>query len=157
MVTLGLAIGANAGIFSVVDTVLLDPLPYAQPDRLVFVAGTAPGTDLPEEFRLSTEFYVQYREQSELLEDVAMYNAFTNSLPGRGPGRARLRCPGPTPNVWPHPGRGADARDGYPHAEDEDRAVLLSHALWTSWFDSDPGVVGRSYESSGREPHRSSA
>jgi hypothetical protein len=48
--TLALAIGANAGIFSVVDTVLLNPLPFPESDRLVYIAGSAPGSDLPEEF-----------------------------------------------------------------------------------------------------------
>ena len=80
VVTLGLGIGANAGIYSVVDRVLLDPLPYADADRLVYIAGSAPGSDLPEEFGVSVEFLVQYREESTLLEDVAMYNSFTNTL-----------------------------------------------------------------------------
>jgi hypothetical protein len=60
--TLGLAIGANAGIFSVVDTVLLNALPFPESDRLVAIAGTAPGSDLPEEFGVGPEFYVQYAE-----------------------------------------------------------------------------------------------
>ena len=66
--TLGLALGANAGIFSIVDAVLLRPLPFPEPDRLVYIGGTAPGSDLPNEFSLSPEFYKQYQEQSKLLE-----------------------------------------------------------------------------------------
>ncbi len=71
VVMLGLAIGANAGIFSVVDTVLLDPLPYADTDRLVYIAASAPGSDFPEEFPVAAEFLLQYREKSELLEVLA--------------------------------------------------------------------------------------
>jgi hypothetical protein len=77
--TLGIALGALAGVFTVVDAVLLDPLPYDEPDRLVAIRGAAPGTELPAEFPLSGEFYLQYRE-SELLADVATYTSYTNSL-----------------------------------------------------------------------------
>ncbi|NIU79775.1 MAG: multidrug ABC transporter substrate-binding protein, partial [Gammaproteobacteria bacterium] len=73
VLTLALAIGANTAIFSVVDAVLLDPLPFPDADRLVSIRGTAPGSDLPEEFGVGTEFYVQYRENATTLADLALY------------------------------------------------------------------------------------
>ena len=145
--TLGLAIGANAGIFSVVDTVLLNPLPYPQADRLVYIAASAPGSDFPEEFVVAAEFYVQYKEQANLLEDVSTYNMFTNTL--RADDRTeRVWMSTPTTSLFntlqvsPILGR-------LPVPEDESRVAVISHTLWTSWFGADPAVIGRSYEMAG--------
>jgi hypothetical protein len=71
--TLAVAIAANAAIFSVVDAVLIDPLAFPSSDRLVAIAASAPGTDMPEEFGPAPEFYVQYREAADLLEDLGMF------------------------------------------------------------------------------------
>src|SRR5688572_22997125 len=78
--TLGLAIGASAAIFTLVDAVLLEPLPYPDPDRLVMLQGSAPGTDVGEEFGLAAEFLIEYQENADLLESVASYNSFTSTL-----------------------------------------------------------------------------
>ena len=58
LTTLSLAIGANAAIFSVVKVVLLEPLPFPNADRLVQIAGTAPGTDQPPEFGVVTTWFL---------------------------------------------------------------------------------------------------
>ena len=71
--TLALAIGAVAGMFDVVNTVLLRPLPFSSPDRLVSIQGTAPGSDLPERFDPGLEFYLHYKESSKLLDGIAVF------------------------------------------------------------------------------------
>jgi predicted permease len=145
--TLALAIGANAGIFSVVDTVLLSALPYADADRLVYIAATAPGTDLPEEFGVSREFLVQYGEESRLLEDISSYNSFTSTF--RTADRVeRILMSAPTPSLFSTLG-GTPIHGRLPVPEDEDRVVVISHRLWTDWFGADPSVIGRSYSVSG--------
>src|SRR5690606_28852333 len=72
VVTLALAIGANTAIFSVVDAVLLDPLDFPEPDRLITINARAPGTDLPEEFGPGGEFFVEYGENARTIEDIGL-------------------------------------------------------------------------------------
>ena len=141
--TLGLALGANAGIFSIVDAVLLRPLPFPQPERLVYIGGTAPGSDLPDEFDLPLEFFLQYRDQSSLLQGLAPYDDFTNTLRvGDRAERVRMAVSTaalfPTLGVSPMLGRA-------PVAEDEDRVAVLSYGLWQGWFGGDSAVIGRTY------------
>jgi predicted permease len=146
--TLGLAIGASAAIFALVESILLTPLPYSDPDRLVMLRGSAPGTDVGEDFGLSTEFLLEYQENADLLDGVASYNTFTSTL--RTDERVdRVLMSSPTPSLFtmfgvqPQIGR-------LPVAEDLDGVALLSHDLWLEWFDGDPSVLGRSYSIAGR-------
>jgi predicted permease len=145
--TLGLAIGVNAGMFSVVETVLLNPLPYAHVDRLVHIGAAAPGSGFADEFGVSAEFLVHYRERSKLLEDVSTYNSFTATL--RTPDRVeRIRMSWPTSSLYRT--LGAQPLVGrLPAPADEDRVAVISYELWNSWFGGDPAVIGRSYEIAG--------
>ena len=147
--TLGLALGVNAGIFSIVDAVLLRPLPFPEPNRLVYIGGTAPGSDLPSEFDLSLEFLLQYQEQSKLLEGIAPYADFTNTL-RVGDRAERVRMAVSTASLFPTLGA-APILGRLPVPEDEDRVALLSHRLWTSWFGRDTAVIGRSYYIAGQD------
>ena len=147
--TLGLAIGAVAGIFSVVDTVLLDPLPFSSNERLVYLSGSAPGTDMLEEFPLAAEFLVQYREKSKLLSNISTYNSFTNTL--RVDDRVeRVPMSAPTATLFETLGvRPALGR--LPTPEDKSNVLVISHSLWTTWFGSDPQVLGRVVYAGGRD------
>ena len=147
--TLGLAIGTNSGIFSVVDTVLLDPLPYRDSDRLVTLSGTAPGSDLPEEFPLAAEFFAEYQEHSELIEDLSMFNSFTNTL--RVDDRVeRVRMSVPTPSLFETLGA-RPILGRLPVPEDESQVLVISHTLWSTWFGSDPEVLGRTVYAGGED------
>lgn len=140
---LALAIGAVAGMFSVVERVLLRPLPFREPARLVALGGTAPGSDLPERFDLGADFYVHYKENSKLLDGLFIFGAGTSTL--RTDSRVeRIPMAWPTNDMYatlgvrPQLGR-------LPGPEDGDDAVVISDRLWTTWFGRDPSVVGKSY------------
>ena len=143
VVTLALAIGAVAGMFGVVNTVMLRPLPYPKPDRLVALQGTAPGSDLPERFFLGSEFYVHVKEKSQLLDGVFSFTGGTSTL-RVGDRVERISMSWPTNDMYatlgvrPQIGRA-------PRTEDGDDAVVISDRLWSTWFNRDPSVIGKWY------------
>ena len=141
--TLALAIGANATIFSVVNPVLLEPLPYPHADRLVYIASTAPGTDQPDEFGVPDELFFEYRESVPALEELAMYG--TGSSTTRAEGQVdQLFVTQATPSFFST--LGAQPLLGrLPTDADDANVVVISHWLWRTWFGSDPAVLNRSY------------
>ena len=143
VITLGLAIGAVTGMFSVVNTVMLKSLPFPNADRLMLVQGTAPGSDLPERFGVGPEFYVHYKERSKLIDGLFVFAAGRSTL--RTESRVeRVAMAWPTNDMYatlgvrPQLGR-------LPVPEDGDDVVLISDQLWGSWFGRDRSVVGKSY------------
>ena len=144
VVTLMLAIGANTAIFSVVKAVLLEPLSFADPDRLVFIGGTAPGTDLPADLGVPDELYVEYGTSAPALATLAMYGS--GSATTRAVGHTeQLFLTRATPSLFTTLGA-RPVLGRLPTDADDDKVVVLSHWLWRNWFGSDPDVVGRSYE-----------
>jgi predicted permease len=146
--TLALAIGANTAIFSVVQGVLLDPLAFAEPDRLVSLRGSAPGSDLPEEFGLGGEFLVEYRENASTLEDIGFYGLGQTTVAGDGQVERLVVSPASpslfsTLGVTPVLGRLPNDQDP------EGEVIVISHWLWTEWTARNPAVLGRVYEVSG--------
>ena len=141
--TLALAIGAVTGMFSVVNTVLLQPLPYPDADRLVALTGTSPGSDLPERYGLGSEFYVHYKERSRLVDGLFTFASGTSTL--RTDERVER-----VPMAWPsndvYATLGVRPQLGrLPVPEDGNRVVLISDQLWDNWFGRDSAVIGKSY------------
>jgi len=141
ILTLALALGANAAIFAVVDTVLFEPMPFEEPSELVYLAASSPGSDLPEEFGLGAEFYLDFRYEASGLEEVATFNWFTSTF--RTPERVE-RIPMSTPDVALFDVLGVEPLLGRIPDPEMDEA-LISFAMWTTWFGQDPGVVGQAY------------
>ncbi len=151
VLTLALGIGANTAIFSVVDAVLLRPLPYPEPDRLVRV-WTA---DTEREWsRGGTSMlnFVDWRERSRSFSDLAVfYDRSGNLSGGAQPENVRfgLVTPGffSTLGVEPLIGRGFTSEENLPG---QDGVAVIGHGLWQRLFGGDPQVLGRTLELSGQ-------
>jgi predicted permease len=143
--TLGIGIGANTAIFSVVRGVLLKPLPFDHPEELVGVWHTAPGLNLPL-LNQAPSFYLTYRESSTTFADTGVWDTGTVSVTGSGePERvqALFVTDGVLPNILrvaPALGRTFTADDDSPRTPER---VMLTHAYWERKFGSDPGALGR--------------
>jgi predicted permease len=149
--TLALGIGANVAIFSVVNAVLLRPLPYPESDRIVTIHHHAPGINLPE-LQSSPGLIDLYRESSRTLTHVAGYEIRQANLTGSGrPERVRVLAVPPeffdALAFGPALGRAFAESD----AQQNSPAVgILTHALWQSRFGADPAIVGRQAQVDGR-------
>ncbi len=143
VLTLGLGIGANTAIFSVVNAVLLRALPFAAPDRLV--ALEARRTNDPARFgMLSHPDFVDLQKQSRAFERMAVYRArgFTMITDS---GAVRLRGVIAGAELFPLLGVNALYGRAFIPAEDKPgggRSVILSHNLWQNRFNADPRAVG---------------
>jgi len=149
ILTLALGIGANTAIFSVVNTVLLKPLPFPQPERLVAVSGI----DLRTNERGRALSYLDFKDlhaQTRTLEAVGAFSDAAFTLTGTGEPR-HLRGYAITSDLFaalqvnPEIGRAFVANEDTPGT----RVVILSHALWKSAFAGDPGIVGRAIQVNG--------
>jgi predicted permease len=143
VLTLAIGIGANVAIFSLVHAVLIEALPFPEPERLVAVWHTAPGLDIPQ-FEQSDGTYVIYRRESRTLEELGIYDLRSVSLTGDG-APERLDGSGATASAFevlrvpPALGRRFVASDERAGAEP---VVLLSHALWSRRFGGARDAVG---------------
>lgn len=145
VLTLAIGIGANTAIFSVVDGVLLKPLPYDDPESLVAMWHEAPGLGF-DLLNQSPATYLTYRADTRVLEDVAMWDDNgAQVLVGSEPEQVETMMVTdgflPLLRVDAAVGRRFTAEDDAPGAP---RTVMLTHAYWQRAFGGDPGVVGRS-------------
>ena len=142
VLTLALGVGANTAIFSVVDAVLLRPLPYQQPDRLVFLSETS--SQVPD-MSISMANFNDWRAMNTVFESMAPYNFQPVVLTGQGEAeRLQMRQITadllPTLGVQPVLGRGLTPDDDKVGAAP---VVLLSDGYWTRKFARDPNVIGK--------------
>lgn len=144
LITLAAGIGANTAVFSVIEGVLLKPLPYPNPDQLVGVWHKAPGLNIPL-LNMAPSNYFIYREQSRTFQDVGIYQGDSVSVTGTGePEQVRALdvTDGVLPilGVPPMLGRWFNRADDKPGAPD---TVVLTYAYWRRKFGGDRSVIGR--------------
>ncbi len=150
VITLALGIGANTAIFSIVHAVLLRPLPYPDPDRLVMVLDSKP-PQLPE-FAVATGNYWYWQKHNSVFEGLAAYNSTSYNLamadePEHVQGGQVTAGFFKTLQVRPALGRDFLIEEGEPG---HDSVVILSHGLWQRRFAGQAGVIGKTVRLSGR-------
>ena len=143
---LALGIGANTAIFSVVNAILLKPVPFPEPDRLVMFVNT-PGIGTAA----SPAKFAHWREQSGVVEHVSAFrNGVVNYTGGETPEQLRSsQVSADYFRLFGAPiirGRSFSPEEDRPNGE---KAVVLSHGLWQRRFGGDPGVIGRVISLSG--------
>ncbi len=150
VVALALGIGANSAIFSVVNTVLLRPLPYKDPDQLVMVweEGTPQGFPINS---ASAANYIDWRDQNQVFTNMAVIGRVTFNLTGFGEperldGRRVSANFFPLLGVEPKVGRRFSAQEDSPGAN---RVVILSHSLWQRRFGGQSDIIGKHLTLSG--------
>ena len=142
VLTLALGVGANTAIFTVIESVLLRPLPYAKPDRLLYIG---PAADKPGPGATSWLNYHDVRAQSKLLSDVAGYSEDGSVIESHD-GSQSVAAPRVTTNLFSMLGAQPLLGRTFTGAEGESggsQAVLLSEALWRGSFHADPQIVGQ--------------
>src|SRR5687767_1774998 len=148
VLTIALGIGANTAVFSLVRAVLLRPLPFADPDRLVTLHSTGPGR-VRQPF--SVPDFLDLRDQNRTLQALAAYGAWGANLTGVAEAE---RLQGMWASAGLLPLLGARPALGRLPLPEEERAgaarvVVLTHGLWQRRFGADPAVLGTSVSLSG--------
>ena len=147
IVTLALGIGANTAIFSVVKAVLLNQLPYYDPDRLVAIAEAEPATIRPVTVDFTTTFDLRARSRS--FESMSLYRGWRSALVGQGD---PVLVNGLRVGYDYFDTLGVKMQLGRKFLPEDDRAdrwnhiLIISNGLWTRQFGRDPNIVGRAVQ-----------
>ena len=144
LITLAAGVGANTVVFSVLEGVLLKPLPYPNPDELVGVRHTAPGIQI-KDLNMSPSNYFVYRDQNKTFQDIALYLDDSVSITGVGePEKVKallvtdgtLRLLGVSPML----GRTFAKQDDSPGAPE---TAVITYGYWRRKFGADVSVIDR--------------
>ena len=153
VLTLALGIGANTAIFSVVNAVLLRPLPFAEPDRLVYAQGAdlrdgSPGGSI------SAPDFLDYREQTHVFERLSTFMPFSFTVTGDGSESERISgalvSHGFFETLGIMPLAGGRTFLAEEEQDGRNAVAVLSHGLWQRRYGADPKIVGKTVALNGR-------
>ena len=152
LITLAVGIGANTVVFSVVDGVLLKPLPYPDSDRLIGIWHSAPGVNMPI-INMAAFVYFTYREQNTTFQDIGAYNTDSYAVTGMGqpdkvPALDVTDGTLPLLGVKPTLGRLFNRQDDSPSGP---QTAILSYGYWQRRFSGSRSVIGSAIAIDGTE------
>ncbi len=150
VITVAAGVGATTAVFSILEAVMLKPLPYPHPEQLVGVWHTAPSLNIPL-LNMSPANYFVYREQGRDFQEIGMYNGDSVSVTGNGPPEyvhAIDMTEGVLPalGVSPMLGRWFNATDTAPGAPE---TVILTYSYWMRKFGGDRAIIGKTLMADG--------
>src|SRR5436190_14964512 len=155
VLTLALGIGANTAVFSVIDAVLLRPLPFPQPQNLVAIGEydtrekADPGTDITS---ISYLDYVDWRNQNKVFERIAVYTNQGVSTLTDGNGALHVQGESVSAELFPLLGVPALGRTFLPNEDDPgNHVVILSDAFWQRRLGANPNIIGQSLTLDGQQ------
>ncbi|MGC2828719.1 MAG: ABC transporter permease [Candidatus Acidiferrum sp.] len=151
LITLAAGVGGNTVVFSVLESVLLKPLPYPRPNELIGVWLTAPGVNI-QNLNIAPSNYFIYREQNRSFQDIGVYNGDSVSVTGRAEpeqvdGLDVTDGTLPLLGVSPVLGRLFTPQDDSPGSPD---TVILSYGYWQKRFGGSNSVLGQSLNVDGK-------
>src|SRR5580658_2056694 len=152
LITLAAGIAANTAVFSVLEGVLLKPLPFPRSEQLAAVRLTAPGIKI-KDLQLSPSYYFIFREQNTTFQDIGLYSDNSVSVTGKAePERvdALILTDGTLPilGIPPMMGRAFTKADDSPGAPD---TAVLTYGYWRRKYGGDPSVIGKTIIVDGKE------
>ncbi len=145
VLTLALGIGANTAVFSLVDSILLRPLPYRNAEQLVVVSESVPQLGGDAEIGVAAGEYLDYRDRNRAFALTAAYEAAGFNLTGEGT-PLRVNAAAVTASVFPL--LGVEPRLGRTFTADAEHPgsapeAVLSYSLWRNHYGADPGILGK--------------
>src|SRR5215470_6599690 len=147
VITLGLGIGANTTMFSVINGLLLRPMPFKDPERLVHLDERAPKAGF-ETAGLSFPDFSDWRSRSRSFERMALYEEISFTLSSGDAGERAERVEGARVTASLFPLLGVEPAQGRHFLEEEDKpgaapVAIIGYGLWRRRFGGDPGIIGR--------------
>jgi putative ABC transport system permease protein len=152
LLTLALGIGANTAIFSLVNGVLLRPLPFPEAERIVYFEGTNPSQGITDS-NVSFLDFIDWSQQTDLFASTAAFYSASSNLGADGAEPERVPRAGVTNSffnvigVQPFLGRVFRPEEDQPNTQ---TVVIISHGLWKRRFGSDPGIIGKQVQINAR-------